>query len=77
MMGRLKAFTSENTPDSAPVQHIIGSGNLYEKTLSAATEFDVDLIIITAGRSDLKEFPPGSNAARVVRYGDVSVLIMR
>ena len=30
MMGRLKAFTSENTPDSAPVQHIIGSGNVYE-----------------------------------------------
>ena len=30
MMGRLKAFASENTPDSVPVQHIIGSGNVYE-----------------------------------------------
>ena len=30
MMGRLKAITSENTPDSAPGQHIIGNGNVYE-----------------------------------------------
>ena len=30
MMGRLKVFASENTPDSVPVQHIIGSGNVYE-----------------------------------------------
>ena len=77
MMGRLKAFTSENTPDSAPVQHIIGSGNVHKLTLSATTEFNVDLIIITSGRSDLKEFPLGPNAARVVRHADVSVLIMR
>ena len=77
MMGRLKAFTSENTPDSAPVQHIIGSGDVYESTLSAATEVNVGLIIITAERPDLKEFPLGPNAARVVRHADVSVLIMR
>jgi len=30
MMGRLKAFTSDNNPDSAPAQYIIGSGNVYE-----------------------------------------------
>ena len=30
VMGRLKTFTSENIPDSASVQHIIGSGNVYE-----------------------------------------------
>ena len=30
MMWRLKAFTSENTLDSAPVQQFIGSGNVYE-----------------------------------------------
>ena len=30
MIGRLKAFTSENSPDSASVQYIIGSGNVYE-----------------------------------------------
>ncbi len=37
----------------------------------------MDLIIITAGSLDLKEFPLGPNAARVVRHADVSVLMMR
>jgi nucleotide-binding universal stress UspA family protein len=77
VMGNLKAFVAEHVPDGISVQHIVGSGNVYEAILKTADEVKADLIVIAAGRPDLKEFLLGPNAARVARHADVSVLIVR
>lgn len=77
VMQNLKTFVSENVPDGVSVQHIVGSGNVYESILKTADEVKADLIVIAAGRPDLKEFLLGPNAARVARHADVSVLIVR
>jgi nucleotide-binding universal stress UspA family protein len=77
VMQNLKTFVSENVPAGVSVQHIVGSGNVYESILKTADEVKADLIVIAAGRPDLKEFLLGPNAARVARHADMSVLIVR
>jgi len=77
VMQNLKTFVSENVPSGVSVQHIVGSGNVYESILKTADEVKADLIVIAAGRPDLKEFLLGPNAARVARHADMSVLIVR
>jgi len=64
-------------PDQKPVQCIVEIGTVYEEILHAAKQIEADLIVVGASKPDLADRIVGPNAARVVRYAEVSVLVVR
>lgn len=59
------------------VQCIVEIGTAYEKILEAAKAANADLIVVGASKPDLADRIIGPNAARVARYAEVSVLVVR
>lgn len=55
----------------------VASGNVYVETLAAAERHQADMIVLGAGREELKDYLLGPSAARVVRHADCSVLVVR
>ncbi len=73
----LKEFVKTNVPDDITVQHIVGEGTVYEVILKMADKIHVDMIVVSSGRDDLKDFLLGPNAARIVRHAKCSVTVVR
>lgn len=53
------------------------SGKVYDCVIAHASRLDAELIIIGAHQPELREYLLGSNAARVVRHSNRSVLVLR
>ena len=77
VLSALKDFVKSNIPDDIQVRHAVGEGNVYEAILDMAKEMSADLIVVSSGRDDLKDFLLGPNAARIVRHANCSVLVVR
>lgn len=73
---QLHVFTARYLPDRK-VQHIIGHGSVYQEILKMAGEIKADLIVMASNRAGLEDYLLGPNAARVVRHGRCSVLVVR
>lgn len=73
----LHAFVKEHIPEKYKVQHIVAKGPVYECIIKTAEEIDVDLILMSAHRPELKDYLLGPNAAKVVRHSPRSVLVVR
>jgi nucleotide-binding universal stress UspA family protein len=73
----LREYARKNIPKDVKLKIIVTTGNVYESIINAATKIDVDLIIMSAHRPELKDYLLGPNAARVVRHSDRSVLVVR
>ena len=73
----LRAFVDNHVPEGVKIQHIVGSGTVYDEILRVAREIKADLIVLAAHRPELKDFLLGPNAARVVRHFEGSVLVVR
>ncbi len=73
----LKEFVKTNVPDDITVQHIVGEGTVYEVILKMADKIHIDMIVVSSGRDDLKDFLLGPNAARIVRHAKCSVTVVR
>lgn len=52
-------------------------GTVYDQVIALANELDANLIVVGGGREDLKDYLLGSNAARIVRHSDRSVMVLR
>lgn len=52
-------------------------GTVYDQVIALANELDASLIVVGGGREDLKDYLLGSNAARIVRHSDRSVMVLR
>ena len=74
---RLAELIKTNVPATVPSKTLVRHGTIYKEILDAAADLDVDLIIIGAHRPSLKDYLLGTNAARVVRHANCSVLVMR
>ncbi len=55
----------------------VSSGTIYDQVITMAKDLDVDLIVIGAHRPELRDYLLGSNAARMVRHSNRSVLVLR
>jgi len=76
-MAKLKAFVKKKIPVDIKVKHIVGNGNVYESILNVSKKVKADLIVVQARRPELRKYLLGSNAARVVRHAECSVLVVR
>lgn len=72
----LHAFTEKHLP-GRKVQHVIAHGSVYQEILHMAEEIGIDLIVLASHRPGLEDYLLGPNAARVVRHGRCSVLVVR
>ncbi|MFK7752372.1 MAG: universal stress protein [Sedimentitalea sp.] len=55
----------------------VGMGTIYDQVITLAEKVDADLILIGAHRPELRDYLLGSNAARLVRHSNRSVLVVR
>lgn len=55
----------------------VTTGTIYDRVIHLAEDLKVDLILIGAHRPELKDYLLGSNAARLVRHSNKSVLVVR
>ena len=73
----LKEFVKTHIPQDIKTQRIVGEGTVYEVILNMAAKINADMIVVSSGRDDLKDFLLGPNAARVVRHANCSVTVVR
>jgi nucleotide-binding universal stress UspA family protein len=59
------------------VSCLIRFGTVYEEVLAAAEVVEADLIITGSHHPNVADYLLGSNASRVVRHSDCSVLVVR
>lgn len=74
---QLHKFVKENTKPGTKVRHIVSIGSIYEEVLAAADKTNAYLIVLGAGKPDIKDFLLGPNTSRVARHAKVSVYIVR
>ncbi len=55
----------------------VASGTVYDRVITLADTIGSDLILISAHSPELKDYLLGSNAARIVRHSQRSVLVLR
>ncbi len=77
VMESLHNFVKVHIPEDIEARHIVAEGNVYECILNTAKEISADLIVVSSGRDDLKDFLLGPNAARIARHANCSVLVVR
>ncbi len=70
----LHEFTQANFPQGSKVQHIVAHGTIYEEICRIAEAKSVDLIVMLASS---KAQGLSSNTAKVGRYSDKPMLILR
>lgn len=73
----LAAFVAEHVPEEIGATRSVGQGTIYQVILDIADQVGADLIVMAARRPALGDFLLGPNAARVVRHGTCSVLVVR
>lgn len=64
-------------PESVTPHYSVALGAVYDEVIAASQRISADLIIIPATRSELKSYMLGSNASKVVRYAECSVMVVR
>lgn len=75
--GALHEFVKKTIPEGIDVQHIVAHGGIYEEVMRVSQDVSCDLIIMGAHRPKTTDFLLGPNAARVVRFSDKAVLVVR
>lgn len=77
LLAALHDFVRAHVPEGVRVQHIVGTGTVYQEILRIAGDIGADLIVMAAHRPALQDYLLGPNAARVVRHANCSVLVVR
>lgn len=52
-------------------------GTVYDRVIALAGDLNADLIVVGGSHPDLKDYLLGSNASRIVRHANTSVLVLR
>lgn len=73
----LDKFVADNLPEEIEVSHTVGHGTIYKEILATADRVGADLIVMASHRPERSDYLLGPNAARVVRHGKCSVLVVR
>ncbi len=73
----LHKMADEVLPGHGQIQCIVEVGSVYEKVIEAIGECNADLVVVGAHKPELRDRIMGPNAARIVRYASVSVLVVR
>ncbi|MEE4186946.1 MAG: universal stress protein [Roseobacter sp.] len=70
-------LTRQIVASGIDAKHYVLTGTVYDRVIELANTLKVDLILIAAHQPDLKDYLLGSNAARLLRHSNKSVLVLR
>ncbi len=73
----VEKFAKDSIPAGIATKLIVKDGVIYDQILAAAKEVGCELILMGSHRPELKDYLLGSNAGRVVRHADCSVMVVR
>jgi nucleotide-binding universal stress UspA family protein len=73
----LRDVLARHLPAETEPRLIVGHGKVYAEILRVAREVRADLIVLSAHRPEFPEYLLGTNAARVLRHSECSVLVVR
>ncbi|WP_343565216.1 universal stress protein [Kiloniella sp. b19] len=73
----LLEWSQERFGELDGVSFSIDQGTVYEQIIKEASQLGVDLIVVGAHKSQLKDYLIGPNAARIARHAKQSVLVVR
>jgi nucleotide-binding universal stress UspA family protein len=76
-LDELTKIVKKHIPEDLKVNLIVAKGVVYQVLIEHATNLEIDLIIMSAGHPNNKEYLLGPNVARVARHAEISVLIQR
>ncbi len=74
---QLEELISQYVPNEIVVEKYIGRGSIYDEVIQYANRANADLIIVSAVRPQLRDYMLGSNASKIVRHAEMSVLVVR
>ena len=74
---KLRAIVRNDVPSDVSVSTKVGHGSVHQEILRIAQEEQVDLILMAAHRSGIRDHFIGPKAARVVSHSRCSVLVVR
>ena len=74
---KLLALLRNLLPDTLHYRHHVRFGTVHEKILEESGRCNADVIVMMASKPGLGSYFVGSNAERVVRHAQCSVMIMR
>jgi nucleotide-binding universal stress UspA family protein len=73
----LDKLATAHLPASAEVEQLVAYGTPYSEILDAAKRIECSLIVMASHRPEFQDYLLGPNAARVVRHGKCSVMVVR
>ncbi|MDO6565066.1 universal stress protein [Amphritea sp. 1_MG-2023] len=73
----LHEYVADIVGGACPIQHIVDTGKVYEEILLLAKKLPINLIVMGAHKPSISDYLLGTNAARVTRYANCSVFIVR
>ncbi|MCY0963868.1 universal stress protein [Parathalassolituus penaei] len=74
---KLLALVRNYMPETLHYRHHVRFGTVHEKILEESKRGDSDVIVMMASKPGLGSYFVGSNAERVVRHAQCSVMVMR
>jgi nucleotide-binding universal stress UspA family protein len=74
---QVEELIKQYVPDEIQADYYIGRGPIYDQIIQYSNEVKADLIIISAVRSQLRDYMLGPNASKIVRHSAISVLVVR
>ena len=73
----LAEIVANNVPGDVKTTVAVTHGSIYRQIIVEAEKQNADLILMNSHRPGMKSYLLGSNAARVTRYANCSVYIVR
>lgn len=73
----LARLAAELELETGEASCLIRFGTVYDEVLAAAKRLDADLIITGSHKPNVSDYLLGSNASRIMRHAECSVLVVR
>ncbi|MCC2110500.1 MAG: universal stress protein [Hyphomicrobiales bacterium] len=74
---KLEEMVAEYGLPEGTIKVLVRNGGVYHEVLDAVDEVGADLIIMNSHRPGMSTYLLGSNAAKIVRHANCSVLVIR
>ena len=73
----LEEWAKQAIPDDVACVLHITEGTIYDQIIKMSDKLEIDAIIVSAHRPELKDYLIGPNSARVARHAKQSVFVIR
>lgn len=76
-MNKLKEIARSSDLGKLTTDFVVSHGNVYREILQMAKDEEVDLIVLCSHKPGVEDYILGSNASRVVRHAQCTVVVLR